>query len=91
MDINRVAQKDVPLWNETRWAGCFNPDAGVGLFIHVGRLRGNLDWWWAQTVIFLPGDRIAVERSWVKNPDKFGVKTASLELRMERKDRKSVV
>lgn len=83
MDINRAAKKDVPLWSETRWTGCFNPEQGVGLFLHAGRLRGNLDWWWAQTAIYLPGGRVAVERSWVRDPGEIGVKTASLDLRAE--------
>ena len=78
MDINRKANHDIPMWSETRWCGCYNPEQGVGLFLHAGRLRNNLDWWWAQTAIYLPGERVAVERSWVKNPDEIGVKTAEL-------------
>lgn len=84
MDINRPPNHEVPMWSETRWNGCYNPEQGVGLFLHAGRLRGNLDWWWAQTAIYLPGGRVAVERSWVRKPDDIGVKTASLDLRVEK-------
>jgi hypothetical protein len=83
MDINCKAKHDVPMWSETRWAGCYNPEQSVGLFLHAGRLRGNVDWWWAQTAIYLPGGRVAVDRSWVRNPDDIGVKTANLDLRAE--------
>lgn len=83
MDSNCKINHETPMWSETRWAGCFNPEQGVGLFLHAGRLRGNLNWWWAQTVIYLPDGRVAVERSWVQNPGEIGVKTASLDLRAE--------
>lgn len=84
MDMNRQPRRETPMWSETRWAGCYNPDQGVGLFLHAGRLRDNLDWWWAQTAIYLPDSRMAVERSWVRNPEDIGVKTASLDFRVER-------
>ncbi|MBU1054701.1 MAG: hypothetical protein KKC46_12885 [Proteobacteria bacterium] len=85
MDINFKAKHEVPMWNETRWGGCYNPKQGVGLYLHAGRLRGNLDWWWAQTIIYMPDDRIAVERSWVRNLVEDGVKTSSLDLRVRNK------
>ena len=84
MDINCKAKYDVPLWSETRWGGCYNPDEGVGLFLHAGRLRGNVDWWWAQTAIYLPDGRVAVDRSWVRDPNEIGVKTPTLDLRVEK-------
>jgi hypothetical protein len=85
VDTNRKPKHDVPMWSETRWGGCYNPDEGVGLYIHAGRFRGHLDWWWAQTAIYLPGGRVAVERSWIRNTSEMGVKTASLHLRSEEK------
>ncbi|MET0984775.1 MAG: hypothetical protein ABW034_05135 [Steroidobacteraceae bacterium] len=81
MDSNRKPRHEVPMWSETRWGGCYNPDQGVGLYLHAGRYRGNLDWWWAQTAIYLPGGRVAVERSWIRNTCETGVKTSSLDLR----------
>lgn len=82
MDLNRTPEHGVPKWSETRWGGCFNPEQGVGLYLHAGRLRGELEWWWAQTAIYLPDGRVAVERSWVHRPDPVGVATPSLDLRM---------
>ncbi|MDY0013947.1 MAG: hypothetical protein RBS40_13765 [Rhodocyclaceae bacterium] len=82
MDINCQPNHDLPMWSETRWAGCFNPDQGVGLYLHAGRLRGKLDWWWAQTAIYLPGGRVAVDRSWVRHPADTGVNTPNLDLRV---------
>jgi hypothetical protein len=83
MDLNRQPRHDIAMWSETRWNGCFNPEEGVGLFLHAGRLRNNLDWWWAQTAVYLPGGLVAVERSWVRDPQNVGVKTASLEVLVE--------
>ena len=83
MDINVKPSYDVPMWSETRFIAAYNPQQGVGLFLHAGRLRNHLDWWWAQTVIYLPDGRIAVDRAWARNPDDTGVKTANLDLRPE--------
>lgn len=82
VDLNRTPERDVPMWSETRWAGCFDPDAGSGLFLHAGRLRGDLDWWWAQVAVYLPDGQVAVERSWVHQTVDDGVRTPSLDLRV---------
>jgi hypothetical protein len=80
VDLNCQPEHGVPMWNETRWAGCYNPEQNVGLFLHAGRLRGNLDWWWVQTAIYLPDGQIAVDRSWVRDTIDTGVITANLNL-----------
>jgi hypothetical protein len=69
LDLNAEPRRDVPQWSETRWNGCWNPDAGVGLYMHMGRFRKDLDMWWAQTVAYLPEGRLAVDRSWGRAPD----------------------
>ena len=58
MDRNVAARRDVPMWSETRWNGGWNADQGVGLYLHMGRFRKDLDLWWIQTVAYLPGDEL---------------------------------
>ena len=43
---NRTPRRGVAAWSETKWFGCWNADDGVGLFVHAGRYRDNLDLWW---------------------------------------------
>ena len=66
--------------NETRWHGCWNADEGVGLFLHVGRFRADLDIWWAQSVAYLPEGRLVVDRAWGPVPDKDGVRIGNLDI-----------
>jgi hypothetical protein len=80
MDSNANVRRDVPLWNETRWNGCWNPDDGVGLYLHGGRFRKDLDMWWAQTVAFLPEAQLAVDRSWGRNATTDGIRFGNYEL-----------
>src|SRR5436190_1559117 len=54
IDRNVEPQHGVPLWSETRWNGCWNGDDGVGIYLHAGRYRHDLDIWWAQVVAYLP-------------------------------------
>src|SRR6516164_4117174 len=82
LDINHAPRNAVPMWGEGRWGGCFNPDENVGLFLHAGRLRGHLDWWGMNTVIYLPGQRVAVERSWARDREATGVVTGPLAMRV---------
>jgi hypothetical protein len=80
VDRNLEPDRVTPTWSETRWNGCWNPDAGVGLYLHMGRCRHDLDLWWAQTVAYLPGGRVAVDRSWGRQPDDLGVRTGPFAL-----------
>jgi hypothetical protein len=82
MDSNVAAKYDVPLWNETRWNGCWNPAAGVGLYLHAGRFRHDLDLWWAQVVAYLPDRRLCVQRLWGHNESDAGVRLGGLDLAM---------
>jgi hypothetical protein len=82
MDLNVEPKYDVPKWNETRWTGCWNPDAGVGLYLHMGRFRRDLDMWWAQTVAYLPESQLCVNRLWGRNASKAGVDLGSFAVEM---------
>lgn len=81
IDLNKPPREDVALWSETRWNGCWCPESGAGLYIHAGRCRHDLDLWWAQTVAYLPGGRLAVDRSFGRTGDAAVVRTGNLELR----------
>jgi len=82
VDYNAHPKYETPLWNETRWNGCWNPDEGVGLYIHAGRFRKDLDLWWIQTVAYLPDGQLAVERSWSRSSHNHGVGSDTLDLTM---------
>jgi hypothetical protein len=83
MDINIAEPKyDVPLWNEARWNGCWNGEDGVGLYLHAGRYRGDIDLWWAQVAAFLPGRGLCVERLFGPNESGAGVRLGGLRLEM---------
>lgn len=80
MDLNVQPKYDVPMWNETRWNGCWNGEEGVGLYLHMGRLRRDLDMWWAQTVLYLPEGQLVVDRCWGRNGNERGVTLGGFDL-----------
>lgn len=82
MDFNVTPKHDVPLWNETRWNGCWNADEGVGLYLHMGRFRHDLDMWWGQIGVYLPDQQLCVQRIWGRNTAAAGCQFAGLDLRM---------
>jgi hypothetical protein len=82
MDYNVSPKYDVPMWSETRWNGCWNAEAGVGLYLHMGRFRKDLDIWWVQTVAYLPGGELVVDRTWARCTDTDGVRAGNLDLTM---------
>lgn len=79
-DPNVAPDRGRPLWGETRWNGCWSPESGVGIYIHAGRLRKDLDIWWVQIAAYMPDGRLAVDRQWTRNPAGAGLQTESLEL-----------
>jgi hypothetical protein len=82
LDINVPPRGEVAMWNETRWCGCWNPRAGVGLYLHLGRFRQDLDMWWAQVVAYLPDGRLCAERVWGRSRHPAGAELAGLSLAM---------
>jgi hypothetical protein len=80
MDLNVTPKHDTPLWNETRWLGCWCPDAGVGLYLHVGRVRGHLDLWWIQVAANLPETRLCVDRFYGRNERNDGMRSGTLDI-----------
>jgi hypothetical protein len=80
MDLNVKPKHDVPLWNETRWVGCWCPEPGVGLYLHMGRMRGNLDMWRAQVASYLPEGALCVDRFWGRNGREDGARIGGLDL-----------
>lgn len=78
MDPNAEAQYDLDRWNETRFFGYWSPIANAGLFVHVGRLRAELDIWWSHLGVFLPDGRVAVDRQWCRNTEPLGIENHNL-------------
>ncbi|MEA2166856.1 MAG: hypothetical protein QOF76_156 [Solirubrobacteraceae bacterium] len=82
IDTTATPNPDVANWSETRWNGCWNAEAGVGLYLHAGRYREDLDMWWAQVIAYLPGDELCVDRIWGRNTNPAGVTIAGLDITM---------
>ena len=83
MDRVMALPRDIPDgYSETAFLTSWNPDAGVGLFLHVGRCQQDLDLWWAQTLAYLPGGRVAADRSYGRCADGNAVQTGNLRLEM---------
>jgi hypothetical protein len=80
MDTNVKPNHEIPKWSETRWSGCWNPDDGVGLYLHMGRFRKELELWWVQKVAYLPDGKLVVERSFGRAPDDAHIRTGTFEL-----------
>lgn len=82
IDANVIPTHGVPLWNETRRNGCWNSEAGVGIYLHAGRYRHDLDLWWAQVAAYLPDGELCVQRLWGHNASQVGVRLGGLTLEM---------
>jgi hypothetical protein len=78
---NQPPRRDVTAWSETKWFGCWNADDRVGLFVHTGRYRDDLNLWWIQAVAYLPDGTLAVDRSWGGDPDEWTVSAHVFTLR----------
>jgi hypothetical protein len=73
MDPNATPEYDVDRWNETRFFGYWSPTANIGMFVHAGRLRRDLDLWWSHLGVFLPDGTVAVDRQWCRNTEPRGL------------------
>lgn len=82
VDRNVAIRNDIPRWSETRWNGCWNPDLGVGLYLHAGRYPADLAMWWAQVVVYLPNRRLTVDRRWGRSTNPLGVTLDGFDLTM---------
>ena len=82
MDRVMPLPQDVPGHSETAFLSSWNPTLGVGVFLHVGRCQQDLDMWWAQTLAYLPGGRVASDRSYGRSPDGTAVRTGNLLLEL---------
>src|SRR4051794_27065228 len=69
----KIPSSPDPLWNETRFYSMWSPDSGVGMFLHAGRLRGHVEWWWSQVAVYLPDGTVAVDRPWARDGEPRGV------------------
>lgn len=82
-DLLHAVEVGTPHWSETMYFHVWNPDAGVGVFVHVGRWPADLDLWWAQTIALLPDGELLVDRSWGRAADDRGPATGNLRVRCE--------
>ncbi|QLL06373.1 hypothetical protein [Mycobacterium vicinigordonae] len=79
-DPNAMVDRLTALWGETRWHTCWSPSAGVGVYIHAGRFRKDLDLWWVHVAAYLPDNKLAVDRFWCRNRNAAGLSCDQLDL-----------
>ena len=60
---------DVPLWSENYAFVCYDATAEVGVFVHIGRVAHNPDFWRGTTAALLPGGRLAISKTVGLSPD----------------------
>ena len=77
------ASHAVPRWSETSWFGTWSPNGEVGIFLHIGRMPGDLDLWWAQLHTYLPDGMLAIDRTWGRSTIDHGVDAGNLHLRVQ--------
>lgn len=77
-DLLHAPPPDAPTWSETMYFHVWNPDEGVGIFVHAGRWPGDRELWWAQTIALLPDGELLVDRSWGRAADDRGPATGNL-------------
>ncbi len=82
VDRNAVADRETPLWGETRWLCGWSPDNGVGVYIHAGRFRHDIDFWWVHLAVYLPDGTLAVDRFWCRNESVVGLTSDNLRIEM---------
>ncbi len=69
------------LWSETHFWSAWNPEEGVGFFIHAGVAPEDHDLWWAQVMLYLPGGRTMADMSWGRSPERNGPTTGNFSAR----------
>ncbi|MCW3039949.1 MAG: hypothetical protein JWM31_1854, partial [Solirubrobacterales bacterium] len=82
-DLLHAVPEGVEHWSETMYFHVWDPHAGAGVFVHVGRWPGDLELWWAQVIALLPGGELLVDRSWGRAPDDRGPATGNVRVRCE--------
>jgi hypothetical protein len=75
---------DNDLWSETHFWSVWNPDEGVGLFLHTGTTPEDADLWWAQIFVYMPNGMALVDRSWGRAADRGGPTTGNFRVRSPR-------
>ena len=72
------------LWSETHFWSLWSPNNGVGFFIHSGVTPEDLDLWWTQVMVYLPGGRTLADVSWGRSPERDGPTTGNFRARSDR-------
>jgi hypothetical protein len=68
---------DSPTWSATYYWSAWNPEAGVGVYIHMGVEVEDKHLSWAQVFAYLPNEMVVADRSWGRSPDRRGPTTGN--------------
>lgn len=78
-DLLANPRPEVPLWSETMFFTVWNPDAGVGVWIHAGTHWEDPTIWHGQVFAYLPGgEEFVADISWGRPGDDRGPDTGVL-------------
>lgn len=66
LDKLGTPRNDIPDWNETLFLALWNPDEGVGVWMHAGVHQEDRDLWWVQTYALLPDGVVLADRSYAR-------------------------
>lgn len=81
VDLPQPTHPGIPHYSETMFFIAINPDSGATVFVHLGRTPGELEMWWAQTIVLLPDGVVIADRSYGRSSDPRGPGTGNLSVR----------
>lgn len=74
-------ERGVPMWSETYYWSAWNPEAGVGVYVHMGVDLEDKELLWAQTFAYLPGQMVVADRSFGRSAERRNPMTANFTAR----------
>jgi hypothetical protein len=74
---------EIPLWSENYAFVCYDATVSVGVFVHIGRVAHNPDFWRGTTAVLLPGGRLAINKSVGLSPDSGLASSGALTIKCE--------
>jgi hypothetical protein len=83
LDYLQPSRPEVDLWNESYYFHVWNPVERVGMLLHLGRVREDLELFYCQTVIMLPDGGVLADRTFGRPLDNLGPATGNLRVMLE--------
>ena len=72
---------DIPDYGETAFISCWDDTSNAGLYLHIGRCPQDIELFWAQVLVYLPDQTVAVDRSFGRASDADTFDAGNLQVR----------